>query len=184
MSSHDDPPRLPRRHLLGVGAAGLASLALPQGCSGQSSPPLGPGVDSGPPDDASGDGDGDPADASADCGGACAKDANTLVIPLASTPALNKAGGSATVTDGRFKDMFCLQSVVIVVQPKEGEFLAFSASCTHNCCTVSFTGNGFHCPCHQSTFDLTGKVTGGPAGAPLQKLPTCADGCSVYVQLK
>src|ERR1019366_4066276 len=38
-----------------------------------------------------------------------------------------------------------------------------SSTCTHLGCTVNHTGEGFHCPCHGSTFDSEGKVTSGPA---------------------
>jgi len=42
-------------------------------------------------------------------------------------------------------------------------FRCLSAVCTHLGCTVNHAGEGFHCPCHGSTFDTQGKVTSGPA---------------------
>lgn len=42
-------------------------------------------------------------------------------------------------------------------------FRCLSSVCTHLGCTVNRAGEGFHCPCHGSTFDSQGKVTGGPA---------------------
>ena len=58
---------------------------------------------------------------------------------------------------------------VVVTQPKEGEFKAFSAVCTHRGCTVgSVSGGKIHCPCHGSAFNVTdGSVANGPADKPL-----------------
>jgi Rieske Fe-S protein len=58
---------------------------------------------------------------------------------------------------------------VVVTQPKQGEFKAFSAICTHRGCTVgSVSGGQIHCPCHGSAFNVTdGSVANGPADKPL-----------------
>lgn len=46
---------------------------------------------------------------------------------------------------------------------------AFSATCTHQPCTVGFNGSQIQCPCHGGTFNPSnGAVTGGP---PPTKLP-------------
>jgi len=48
---------------------------------------------------------------------------------------------------------------------------AVSAICTHLGCIVAREENGqFHCPCHGSQFDTSGKVIGGPAPKPLARL--------------
>lgn len=57
-----------------------------------------------------------------------------------------------------------------LLQPKAGSFTAYSAVCTHEGCPVSYTGNGFRCPCHGASYDDTGQVTGGPAPRPLAKI--------------
>jgi cytochrome b6-f complex iron-sulfur subunit len=44
-----------------------------------------------------------------------------------------------------------------------GGIYAISASCLHLGGRIGPGGNGFACPCHGSTYDLNGKVTGGPA---------------------
>jgi len=44
---------------------------------------------------------------------------------------------------------------------------AISGICTHLGCVVSRSNEGFFCPCHGSTFDLSGKVKSGPAPRPL-----------------
>ncbi len=46
-------------------------------------------------------------------------------------------------------------------------FYAISAICTHLGCTVKRSATGFDCPCHGSRFDANGRVTNGPAPAPL-----------------
>ena len=59
---------------------------------------------------------------------------------------------------------------VVVTQPKQGEFKAFSATCTHRGCTVASVSDGkIHCPCHGSIFNATdGSVAHGPATKPLE----------------
>ncbi|MBS1948111.1 MAG: Rieske (2Fe-2S) protein [Bacteroidetes bacterium] len=48
-------------------------------------------------------------------------------------------------------------------------FVALSLICTHMGCTVNYdqSSESFKCPCHGSGYDVTGKVTHGPAAAPL-----------------
>jgi cytochrome b6-f complex iron-sulfur subunit len=50
---------------------------------------------------------------------------------------------------------------------KGNSFRAASAVCTHLGCTVNLAGTGFHCPCHGSVFDQSGRVVSGPAPSPL-----------------
>lgn len=58
---------------------------------------------------------------------------------------------------------------LVVTQPVEGEFTAFSATCTHQGCAVTEVVDGqIVCPCHGSTFSITdGAPTAGPAEQPL-----------------
>ena len=48
---------------------------------------------------------------------------------------------------------------------EDGGFLALSRKCTHLGCTVPWVQaeDSFICPCHASTFDITGNVIGPPA---------------------
>jgi Rieske Fe-S protein len=59
--------------------------------------------------------------------------------------------------------------IVVVTQPKSGQFKAFSATCTHMGCTVTQVKGGvIICPCHGSRYSISdGSVQGGPAPAPL-----------------
>ncbi|MGW7056517.1 Rieske (2Fe-2S) protein [Streptomyces sp. NPDC054887] len=60
---------------------------------------------------------------------------------------------------------------IVVTQPEEGVFRAFSAVCTHQGCTVGSVGGGtINCPCHDSRFRVTdASVAGGPARRPLPR---------------
>ncbi len=60
--------------------------------------------------------------------------------------------------------------MVVVTQPTEGEFKAFSAVCTHQSCPVQAIADGtINCRCHGSRFSLEdGSVVQGPANAPLE----------------
>ncbi len=55
----------------------------------------------------------------------------------------------------------------IVVRRTGNRVGAISTVCTHLGCTVNPSDSGFDCPCHGSTYDDRGGVTGGPAPAPL-----------------
>ncbi|MEU6807313.1 Rieske (2Fe-2S) protein, partial [Streptomyces neyagawaensis] len=83
-----------------------------------------------------------------------------------------KGGGEALATTADipvgggkiFKD-----EKVVVTQPQEGDFKAFSAVCTHRACLVTTVEDGtINCPCHGSKFSVTdGAVENGPAQRPL-----------------
>ncbi|MFJ3305839.1 Rieske (2Fe-2S) protein [Streptomyces sp. NPDC086549] len=58
---------------------------------------------------------------------------------------------------------------IVVTQPNQNEFKAFSAICTHMGCTVNKVADGtIDCPCHGSKFHIAdGSVAHGPATRPL-----------------
>lgn len=70
---------------------------------------------------------------------------------------------------------------VVVTQPKEAEFKAFSAVCTHQGCTVGKIADGtIDCPCHGSKFRVAdGSVAGGPAPRPLPAEQIKVEGNSI-----
>lgn len=72
---------------------------------------------------------------------------------------------------------------VVVTQPEQGMFHAFSAVCTHQGCLVqSVTDGEIVCPCHASHFAIDdGSVVSGPAPKPLPSLPVEVDGNDVVV---
>jgi len=73
---------------------------------------------------------------------------------------------------------------VVVTQPTEGEFKAFSAVCTHQGCLVNNVDGGIiNCICHESQFSIEdGSNTRGPSGsaagsvAPLAEVAVTVDG--------
>jgi Rieske Fe-S protein len=70
---------------------------------------------------------------------------------------------------------------VVVTQPKQGEFKAFSNICTHQGCQVtSVSGGTINCPCHGSKFNITdGSVANPPADQPLPEKQIKVSGDSI-----
>ncbi|MER7406730.1 Rieske (2Fe-2S) protein [Streptomyces sp. NPDC000070] len=89
---------------------------------------------------------------------------------LASTDEIPVGGGKI------FKD-----EEVVVTQPEQGRFKAFSAICTHQRCTVASVSDGtINCVCHGSRFRIAdGSVADGPATRPLPAEKITVEGGSV-----
>ncbi len=60
---------------------------------------------------------------------------------------------------------------VIVIRKKNGDYITFSAECTHLDCIVQYRKDygQIYCACHNGRYDLNGRVASGPPPAPLQK---------------
>ena len=61
----------------------------------------------------------------------------------------------------------------VLVHLDGGEFVAYSAVCTHAQCTVAYKDAQLACPCHGSIFDPANgaEVVSGPAQTPLPEIP-------------
>ena len=61
----------------------------------------------------------------------------------------------------------------VLVRLRSGTFVAYSAVCTHEGCTVAYRNRQLACPCHGSVFDPANnaRVVNGPAQRPLPKIP-------------
>jgi cytochrome b6-f complex iron-sulfur subunit len=73
-----------------------------------------------------------------------------------------------------------------LVRLEDGGFLALDRTCTHLGCTVPWRAEQerFTCPCHASTFDITGQVLGPPAPRPLDRYPVRIENNIVKVDLR
>ncbi len=59
----------------------------------------------------------------------------------------------------------------ILVKAPDGEFRAFSATCTHLQCTVQYRSDSqdIWCACHNGHYDLNGRNIAGPPPKPLEQ---------------
>lgn len=63
-----------------------------------------------------------------------------------------------------------------------GQWRAFSATCTHRVCTLEYVGSELYCPCHGATFNATnGSVTRGPAQVTLGEYGVVEQNGALYV---
>ena len=142
--------------VLGVGAAGASVLAACGGGSGGESGSGGSGGDAGGGGASSGSSSrktGDGAKKQASGGQAIAR-------------ASEVRAGSAV----KFEDS---GNPAVLVRLQSGDFVAYSAVCTHQRCTVGYRDGQLACPCHGSVFDPAnnGQVVSPPAQRPLPEIP-------------
>jgi Rieske Fe-S protein len=85
------------------------------------------------------------------------------------------APGSAV----KFKDS---GQPAVLVHLQSGEFVAYSAVCTHQQCEVAYRNGQLACPCHGSVFDPASgaEVVNGPAQLPLPEIPVEVRGGEVF----
>jgi len=69
----------------------------------------------------------------------------------------------------------------VLVHLDNGDFVAYSAVCTHQACKVAYKDGKLACPCHGSVFDPANgaSVVAGPAQRPLPEIPVKAEGGEV-----
>lgn len=70
----------------------------------------------------------------------------------------------------------------VLVRLADGRFVAYSAVCTHQGCTVAYKDGQLACPCHGSVFDPAngGEVVTPPAEQPLAEIPVEVRGGEVF----
>lgn len=157
---------------LGVGAAGASVLAACGGGSGggQAGGGSGGGGTASGSDGGSGEGSATP---SAEATGG------------ATETAASGGGGIASVSEVRpgsaakFEDA---GNPAVLVHLENGDFVAYSAVCTHQGCTVAYNDGQLACPCHGSIFDPAdgAAVVNGPAQQPLPEIPVEVRGGEVF----
>jgi Rieske Fe-S protein len=101
-------------------------------------------------------------------------------------PEGSAAGGGTTVPTSDVPvegGIILADELVVVTQPVEGEFKAFSAVCTHQGCPVQSVSEGtIKCSCHGSMFSIEdGSVVSGPATKALESKSVSVEGDSVTV---
>lgn len=70
----------------------------------------------------------------------------------------------------------------VLVHLESGDFVAYSAVCTHQACTVAYKEGQLACPCHGSVFDPANgaEVVNGPAQSPLEEIPVEVRGGEIF----
>ena len=90
---------------------------------------------------------------------------NIVTVTVDASSPLVTVGTTALVTT--------TQGPLLVTRSDQDTFVAVTATCTHQQCTVDGILDGLLvCPCHASGFTTDGLVVSGPAPAPLQGFPT------------
>jgi Rieske Fe-S protein len=138
---------------LGVGAAGASVLVACRGGDGSGEYQSGGGSNGGS--------NGPSTEAS---GGGSTEEAASGGRPIASASEV-EAGSAAKFEDAG--------DPAVLVHLENGDFVAYSAVCTHQRCTVDYRGGQLTCPCHGSIFDPANgaEVVSGPAQRPLPEIP-------------
>ena len=97
----------------------------------------------------------------------------TINIAIAPYTSLNTPGGFYVDT----------ATGIIIARTLNSDFLAVSASCTHQGSTIEFQANAnrFYCAAHGSAFDTTGAATVGPAKTALKQYKTTLTGTNLRV---
>jgi Rieske Fe-S protein len=141
----------PTRRAVLAGAAGISAATVLAACG----------------DDKSDSNSGSSGDSGANAGNSPAGNTGGAVADTSKVP----VGGGLVVGD---KD-------VVITQPTAGQYKAFSATCTHQGCTVGdVSGGTINCPCHGSKFSATdGSVKNGPATQGLAVKQIKVDGTSI-----
>lgn len=108
----------------------------------------------------------------------CSSDGATTPAPSNVNFILDVSSGSLSSNGG-----FLVTNGIVVARTNSGEFLAVSASCTHEGTKVNYNaaGNKFVCPNHGAQFSSNGNVTQGPASKNLTKYNTELSGTSLRV---
>jgi len=99
---------------------------------------------------------------------ACEPGKLCIDVTRASSGSLGQINGTHTVSTP--------SDIIIAVRTGATTFVALSAICTHQSCTVLYSVDmKLQCRCHNSAFTLDGTPTMGPATVPLKVYPTAFD---------
>ena len=78
---------------------------------------------------------------------------------------------------------YVYNSGVIVACIAANSYVALSQACTHQGCTVAYSGSSssFNCPCHGGKYDTNGGVIAGPPPSALKKYTVTRNGNTLNV---
>ncbi|HJP89639.1 MAG TPA: Rieske 2Fe-2S domain-containing protein [Candidatus Limnocylindrales bacterium] len=100
-------------------------------------------------------------------------------IPVSTVAAVTSKGAVSFMVPFNAPAPLPAGDPAVIVQKKDGSFVAFDAVCTHAGCTVEWDKRDhvLFCPCHDAIFDAENDaaVLDGPAPAPLTSLPIVID---------
>ena len=125
------------------------------------------------------------------CGGSPTSADSNSNVPTLSTINASLSGGTITLNVDAGSPLASVGSAALV-QTSSGNFLvshtavdtfvALTAVCTHEGCTVSgFQSGRYVCPCHGSQFTTSGAVAQGPASSPLRQFATRLSGTTLTI---
>lgn len=102
-----------------------------------------------------------------------------IAVPLERFPDLMRVGGSIVGTAAGYPNP------IVIARVRDDTFAALDAICTHMRCTVAYNALNLtlDCPCHGSTYEVTGTVIGGPAPRPLTTFTAQSDGTTLTIML-
>jgi nitrite reductase/ring-hydroxylating ferredoxin subunit len=148
-------PSGPSRRTVLVGGAAVGAAGLLAGCARSGAATLTGGPAGGA------------AESTSSPAGAAISRAGAALAKVADVP----VGGGTVVESAQ----------LVITQPEEGTFKAFSAVCTHQDCLVSRVADQqIHCVCHDSFFSIAdGSVLEGPATTPLPETSVIVAGTEV-----
>ena len=155
--------------VLGVGAASASVLAA---CGGG--------------DDSAGGGGGDVSGGGAGSGGGGGGGGNGGSSGGGSKETQTQGGQAiartSEVAPGSAVEFSDSGQPAVLVRLQSGDFVAYSAVCTHQRCKVAYRNNQLACPCHGSVFNPTSgaEVVNGPAQLPLPEIPIEVRGGEVF----
>jgi Rieske Fe-S protein len=101
---------------------------------------------------------------------------NTITLTIDAASPLANVGSAALVqASGRG---------FLVSRDDADTFIALTAICTHEACTVTgFQNQRYVCPCHGSRYNLSGGVETGPAPLPLARFTTESAGNTLTIHV-
>src|SRR5215207_4923985 len=153
--------------LLGVGTAGASVLAACAGSSG-----------SGGSNDGSSGGSGENAPNGGPSVSSDKKIVSRAKEQASDSRAIARVSEVRPGTAMKFEDSG--GNPAMLVHLRSGKFVAYSAVCPHEGCTVAYKNGQLACPCHGSIFDpKNARVVIGPAQRPLLKIPVEVRGGAV-----